>query len=72
MVNELYQVERPVAFYIDTLYVPGNPKYKKLAIQKMRDAYLQAGKVLVLDSDIEAASASEDITALTVRIALSG
>ena len=27
MVNELYQVERPVAFYIDTLCVPRNPKY---------------------------------------------
>ncbi|KAF2654713.1 hypothetical protein K491DRAFT_693524 [Lophiostoma macrostomum CBS 122681] len=74
--NELYGVnasDSPVAFYIDTLCVPRDLSYRQLAIQKMRDVYMAAKKVLVLDRGIESISNKiSDLTKISAGIVYSG
>jgi hypothetical protein len=74
--NELYgddAAESPVAFYIDTLCVPRDLTYRQLAIEKMRDVYAAAGKVLVLDRGIQSVSGKScDLTQISAVITFSG
>lgn len=61
----------PIPFYIDTLCVPRDLEYRKKAIKKMRDVYTTAGRVLVLDADIETLSMSRGETAVCMGILFS-
>lgn len=53
LVNDLYSTdEQPVPFWIDTICVPLQSPYRKLAISSMATVYKDAEKVLVIDSAI--------------------
>jgi hypothetical protein len=50
MVNSLYgTTSEPVAFWIDTICVPHDPRWRKLAIIEMNRVYREVDKVFVLD-----------------------
>ncbi|KAK5658434.1 hypothetical protein OQA88_1823 [Cercophora sp. LCS_1] len=61
-----------VPFYIDTLCVPRDREWRAKAIGKMRDVYGTAGRVLVLDRDIEQISSQASRTAICMGIFFSG
>ncbi|KAL8641300.1 MAG: hypothetical protein Q9228_001867 [Teloschistes exilis] len=53
LVNDLYSTdEQPVPFWVDTICVPLQSPYRKLAISSMATVYKDAEKVLVIDSAI--------------------
>jgi len=65
--------KEPVALWMDTLCVPLDPQYRKMAIAGMKDVYAKAGHTLVVESEIMAfghkGCSDEE---LAMRIALSG
>ncbi|KAL9581542.1 MAG: hypothetical protein Q9212_003842 [Teloschistes hypoglaucus] len=59
LVNDLYSTdEHPVPFWVDTICVPLQSPYRKLAISSMATVYKDAEKVLVIDSAISSAPSS--------------
>jgi hypothetical protein len=74
MSNELFNADTvdPVPFYIDTLCVPRDRDIRKKAIRKMRDVYIEAKRVLVLDQDISSSSMEQGITRISVSLVFSG
>lgn len=74
LVNALYQdtgTQYPVPFWTDTLCVPLEPAYRKMAIRRMSETYLDADKVLVLDASFQTVSVHEPIQECMMRIATS-
>ena len=83
LVNSLYGTAQtePIPFWIDTLCVPRKPKkskefekskeFRKKAINKMKDTYKDADKILVLDANLftnPLASCKTDPTEIFMRI----
>lgn len=70
LVNDLYSTdEHPVPFWVDTICVPLQSPYRKLAINSMSTAYKDAEKVLVIDSVISSVPSSAlHSTEMTVRL----
>jgi len=78
LVNALYsdlvgegEHQQPVLFWIDTLCVPLEPAYRKLAIRRMSQTYLDADKVLVLDASFSLVSVHEPIQECMMRVSTS-
>jgi hypothetical protein len=67
LVNALYQVP----FWMDTLCVPLEPAFRKMAIRRMSETYLNANKVLVLDASLQTISVHESIQECMMRITTS-
>lgn len=68
------QSQQP-AFWIDTLCVPVDPKFKdfrKLAISRLDDTFRQARQVLVLDADLQRCSMLSSRMELATRVVCSG
>jgi hypothetical protein len=80
-VNVLYKNEigenentQPIPFWIDTLCVPNGKGLENIrdeAIRTMKEIYLNADKVLVIDAEVAACSASTDPLEILLRICLS-
>lgn len=62
----------PVLFWIDTICVPAQGDGRRVAIGRMRKTYENAEKVLVLDSELESASAHTFPEEILMRITCSG
>ena len=59
-VNALYpEISSDIPFWMDTICVPRETHLRALAIQKMRDVYQKAHKVLVLDSTLQLVESSD-------------
>ena len=67
LVNDLCGTENATPFWIDTICVPLRREGRKQAIAKMRDAYQQADKVLVLDSFLINAPSGIDVKEVAMR-----
>ena len=66
---------RQPAFWIDTLCIPVDPKFKalrKVAIARLAATFRQARQVLVLDADLQRCSKHCSRTELAIRIVCSG
>ncbi|KAI9740183.1 MAG: hypothetical protein M1834_004761 [Cirrosporium novae-zelandiae] len=69
LVNALYdEMDDPVPFWIDTMCVPLERNARKKAILRMADTYIQADKVLVLDSSLQQCSRHISNSETLVRI----
>jgi hypothetical protein len=65
---------QPIPFWIDTLCVPNGKGLEKIrdeAIRAMKQIYLDANKVLVIDAEVAACSMSTDPLEILLRICLS-
>lgn len=73
LVNKLFEREqRPVHFWLDTLCVPLQDPFRRIAIDSMKSTYEGACKVLVVDSLLGQASAHEaDVAELAMRVRVS-
>jgi hypothetical protein len=60
----------PVPFWIDTICVPIEPKYRKLAIRAMSRVYREAKYVIVLDTSLLQVPSTLDPAELNMRIAI--
>lgn len=66
--------DRRLAFWIDTLCVPVHPdlkKYRKRAIRRMKDTYEGAGRVLVIERELEETEPPSDYPELFLRLVVS-
>lgn len=72
-VNTLETSSQDIPFWIDTLCVPAQQasEEKATAIASMAKIYKEADKVLVIDSDLEAASCDSPVVEISTRIAIS-
>jgi hypothetical protein len=77
-VDELYKsdesVKPPASFWIDTICVPTGKIFetkKKKALERMRDIYIKADKVLVIDSEVVACPETAHPLEILARIRLS-
>ncbi|KAI5837087.1 hypothetical protein DFP73DRAFT_569377 [Morchella snyderi] len=61
LVNELYESDEPIPFWIDTLCVPLVKRYRNMAITRMSRTYRDADKVLVLDLSLRRVSLSSPL-----------
>jgi hypothetical protein len=59
------------SFWIDTLCVPVDNKWRKMAIRAMRKTYEEAENILVLDAELQEVSVSTSLEEIYVRIACS-
>ncbi|KAJ9654038.1 hypothetical protein H2201_009055 [Coniosporium apollinis] len=72
LVNGLYEDDsHPVPFWIDTICVPLKESLRKTAIQHMKYTYEYAGKVLVLDAELQQYSREVPVDETLFRIACS-
>lgn len=61
-------------FWIDTICVPTDKKYgkeKRMALDRMKDVYIKADKVLIIDSEVAACPSDSDPLEVLARIRLS-
>jgi len=63
---------RQISFWMDTLCVPLDREARSLAISRLRDVYLNANSVLVLDAELEVLTAQMSDRELLVRMHTSG
>lgn len=61
LVDHLYPIDekKPIPFWVDTICVPRPPELRAKALQRMRQTYEKAEKVLVLDSSIRSISLTQ-------------
>jgi hypothetical protein len=67
-------VKSPASFWIDTICVPTGESFekkKKKALERMRDIYIKADKVLVIDSEVVACPETAPPLEILARIRLS-
>ncbi|KAK6542607.1 hypothetical protein TWF694_006551 [Orbilia ellipsospora] len=62
---------KPVGLWLDTLCIPLEKEYRKLAIQRMVDTYAKSDKVLMIDAELTQLS-MEDIPAREILISIAG
>jgi Heterokaryon incompatibility protein (HET) len=71
LANQIASQEgHPVPFWIDTICVPIEPKYRKLAIKSMSQVYREAKYVIVLDTSLLRVPRTLDPVEIAMRIAI--